>query len=85
MSKTRTGHPTQNRASKCRTGHPNTCGILNKVPAVRAVGLLKIYYYLLGQLDIRSYWLCGQFALDKTVDHITTENSTIGHLGIKFS
>ena len=48
-------------------------------------GLLKIYYWLLGQLDIRSYWLCGQFALDKTVDHITTENSTIAHLGIKFS
>ena len=23
------------------------------------------------QLDTRSYWLCGQFALDKTVDHIT--------------
>ena len=29
------------------------------------------------QLDIRSYWLCGQFALDKTVDHITDPHCNI--------
>ena len=42
-------------------------------------GLLKTYYWLkglLGLLDIRSYWLCGQFALDKTVDHITDPHCT---------
>ena len=38
--------------------------------------LLKIYYWLLGLLDIRSYWLCGQFALDKTMDHITDLHCT---------
>ena len=33
-------------------------------------------YWLLGLLGIRSYWLCGQFALDKTVDNITDPNCT---------
>ena len=37
-------------------------------------GLLKTSYWLLGLLDIRSYWICGQFALDRTVDHITDKN-----------
>ena len=27
-------------------------------------------------MDIWSYWLCGQFALDKTVDHITDTQCT---------
>ena len=32
------------------------------------------------QLDIRSYWLCGQFASDKTVDHITDPHCIIDRI-----
>ena len=31
-------------------------------------------------MDIWTYWLCGQFALDKTVDHITDTQCIFKHM-----